>query len=74
MASNGGVQNKIAILGSYGGSNRPIIGMSYVLINNASLGPKVKNLSTSRHAEYPQLHSPARAQRKSEICSREVFL
>ena len=53
MASNGGVQTKIAILGSYGGSNRPIIGMSYVLINNGHLGPKVKNLSTSRHAEYP---------------------
>ena len=51
MASNGGVQNKIAILGSYGGSNRPIIGMSYVLINYASLRPKVKKTSTSLHAE-----------------------
>ena len=72
MASHGGVRTKIALLGSYGRPNRPIAGMRHIFVYYASLRSKLKKKTISRDAQYPQLHSPARAQQESEKCSREV--
>ena len=74
MASHGGVRTKIALLGNYGGTSRPIAGMRHIFVNCSSLRSKLKKKTISRDAQYPQLHSPARAQKESENCSREAFL
>ena len=72
MGSHGGVRTKSALLGRYGGPNRPIAGMRHIFVNYSSLRSKLKKKSISSGAQYPQLHSPERAQKESENCSREV--
>ena len=73
MASHDGVRTKIALLGMYRGSNRPIAGMWYTFVRYASLRLSLKEKTSTMHAQYPQLHSPARAQKENEICIREAF-
>ena len=74
MASHGGIRTKIALLGNYGESNRPIAGMWYIFINYASLRSNLKIKPSSNDAEYSQLQSPARAPTESEICKSLPFL
>ena len=42
MGSHGGIRTKIAILGNYGGTSRPIAGMRYISIYYASLRLNLK--------------------------------
>ena len=74
MGSHGGARAKLAILGNYGGTSRPIAGMSDMFVHYASLRLNLKKKTISLPPQYPQPHSPARAQKESEKCSREVVL
>ena len=74
MASHVGVQTKIALLGRYGRLNRPIRWNAAHIRLLRVTTIETKEKTTSRDAQYPQLHSPARAQKESEKCSREVVL
>ena len=72
MGSNGGVRTEIAIYGTWPRAGGLIAGISDIFIHYASLRSSAKKKTISSDGEYPQLQSPARAPRESEMCSREL--